>query len=140
MDALRLSTLSKNPLDADGKKRAQAVKTAGEFEQVFMRSMVSSLRQTGKLDDGGMFGSGPGSDTFGDWFDQNLAEQIGRTSDIGVAKQVLDDLERRGEMTSDVTTRAKLDAKLAAAQNAAADRSYKSTSNATPAGGFDVVL
>jgi Rod binding domain-containing protein len=140
MDALRLSTMTKHPLDAAGKSRVRAEKMADQFEQMFVRTMVSSLRQTSKLDEGGMFGSGPGSDTFGDWFDQNLAEQIGRQGDVGIAKSLLADLERNGETAGDLKTQAKLEAKFGAAQAASVDRSYKSPTTATPNGGFDVVL
>ena len=139
MDALRLSMLCKHPLDAAGKNRVAAEKMATQFEQMFVRTMVSSLRQTGKLDEGGMFGSGPGSDTFGDWFDQNLAEQIGNQSEVGIAKSLLADLERNGETAGDPKTESHLAAKFDAAQAASVDRSYKSTT--TPAnGGFDAVL
>ena len=70
--------------DRAGRKNAQ--KAADDFEQMFVRTLVGSLRATSKLgDDGGMFGSGPGTDTYGDWFDQNLAEQIGKAQ-IGAIK------------------------------------------------------
>lgn len=153
MDAARLSSLRKHPLDAAGKEREQAGKTAAQFEQIFVRSMVSSLRQTGKLDEGGMFGSGPGSDTFGDWFDQNLAEQIGRESEIGVAEALLVDIKRHEDHkdrvrqqqqqqnppTPGVRTADSLESKAATAR-AAADRSYQNQTVTPTAGGFDVVL
>ncbi len=79
------------PLRMDGAKaavdpdRARAEKTAAQFEQIFVRTMVQSLRATSSLGEGGgMFGDGPGADTFGDWFDANLTEQISRTSRIGI--------------------------------------------------------
>ena len=100
------------------KERAKAEQTAAQFEQIFVQSMVSSLRSTAALggDDGGMFGSGPGSDTFGDWFDQNLAEQISRTSHVGIATQLLKDLERHKEIPA-ATTAKHRDAARAAADH-----------------------
>jgi Rod binding domain-containing protein len=131
MDIAQLSRQRMHPTDANSAVRAHAEKTASEFEQLFVRSMVTSLRQTSAIGEGGMFGSGPGSDTFGDWFDQNLADQIGRDGQIGVARQVIDNLERRGDLARDLTT------DVRAAQSAAA----RSGKESTPAnGGIDVVL
>lgn len=132
MDIAQLSRLRMHPqADAKAAERAHAVKTASEFEQLFVRSMVTSLRQTSVVGEGGMFGSGPGSDTFGDWFDQNLADQIGREGQIGVARQLIDNLERRGELTRDLTT----DVRVAQAARA---RTGKESNPVN--GGFDVVL
>jgi Rod binding domain-containing protein len=82
------------------KQRQHAEKVASQFEEVFVRTMVGSLRQTSSIggDGGGMFGAGPGADTYGDWFDQNLAEQISRTSHIGIREQLLADFEHNGEL------------------------------------------
>lgn len=132
MDALRIDTLGL-PHGRNG-ERAKAEKTAAQFEQLFVRSMVSSLRSTSSLggDGGGMFGSGPGADTFGDWFDQNLAEQISRSSKVGIAQQLLADLERHHEIPTDTAAKAKL-------AQAAADRASL-TAVAARKGGIDVVL
>ena len=74
-----------------------AAKVAAQFESVFVRTLVSSLRQTSAIGSGGgMFGGGPGADVYGDWFDQNLAEQIGRSGDVGIARTLMQDFERAG--------------------------------------------
>ena len=131
MDTLRIDTLGL-PQGRNG-ERAKAEKTAAQFEQLFVHSMVSSLRSTASLggDGGGMFGNGPGADTFGDWFDQNLAEQISRSSKVGIAQQLLTDLERHHEIPADTAAKAKL-------AQAAADRSAFTA--AARKGGIDVVL
>lgn len=115
---------------APDKQRARAEATAGQFEQLFVRSMVSSLRATSSIDGGGMFGSGPGADTFGDWFDDNLANQVCHTSDIGIKDQLLKDLERHGEIPTAAGETAR----------AAADRSAFTATKALGHGGIDVVL
>jgi Rod binding domain-containing protein len=122
------SKLGRNPTT----ERQKAERTAGEFEQLFVRTMVGSLRSTASLggEEGGMFGSGPGADTFADWFDQNLAEQIATTSEVGIKKQLLGDLERHGEIPRD---------QLAAAKRAA-DRTFLGTAKTLGQGGLDVVL
>jgi Rod binding domain-containing protein len=115
-----------------GDERAKAEQTAGQFEQLFVRSMVSSLRASATLGEGGMFGSGPGSDTFGDWFDQNLAEQISTTAHVGIKEQLLADLERHHEIPRDLAAKAH-------AARAAADRTSLFTQRPLGAGGIDVV-
>lgn len=114
-----------------GEERADAERAAAQFEQLFVRSMVSSMRATASLGEGGgMFGSGPGSDTFSDWFDQNLAEQISRTTGVGIEEALLADLERHGEIAP---------AAAAQAARAAADRTRFTTLRAQGTGGLDVV-
>jgi Rod binding domain-containing protein len=131
MDLVAINTASaKPPADPE---RVRAEKAAGQFEQLFVRSMISSLRATGSATGEGMFGKGPGADTFGDWFDQNLAEQITRTSKIGIAETLLADFERHGQL------RAEAPARMREAQ-AAADRAALHATNAVGKGGIDVVL
>jgi Rod binding domain-containing protein len=116
-----------------GAERAKAERAAAQFEQLFVRSMVGSLRATASLGEGGgMFGSGPGSDTFGDWFDQNLAEQIARGANVGIAQALLADLERHGEIPRDLAAKA-------SAARTAADRATLTATRPHGAGGIDVV-
>jgi len=130
LDPMRFETMRTRPLTAiDERKNAQ--KAADDFEQMFVRTLVSSLRETSKLgDDGGMFGSGPGTDTYGDWFDQNLAEQIGKSSDVGIAGSIMRDWERHQQIPID---------QQAGKARAAADRAFRSTAGALGKGGVDVV-
>lgn len=132
MDPVRDSMLTSRLGRTPTTERQKAERTAGEFEELFVRTMVSSLRSTASLggDEGGMFGSGPGSDTFADWFDQNLAGQIARTSEVGIKKQLLGDLERHGELPRDQITAAKR----------AADRTFVGMAKTMGQGGLDVVL
>lgn len=112
--------------------RARAAQTAAQFEQIFVRTMVQSLRSTSSIGEGGgMFGDGPGADTFGDWFDANLTEQISRTSRIGIEEALLADLERHGQIPKD------LDARTQAARSAAGSGVLRA---AEAQGGLDVVL
>jgi Rod binding domain-containing protein len=99
MSQLSIITMSMKPQDAQQKARQHAEKVADQFEQIFTRTMVSSLRSSGSCGgEGGMFGSGPGADTYADWFDQNLAEQLGKNGDIGIRKALMADLEHAGEV------------------------------------------
>ncbi len=100
MDTLRLETLSmrpKNPADAG---RAKAAEVADTFEQLFVRSLVSSMRASAAMGgEGGMFGSGPGADTYSDWFDENVAKQVSASGRVGIAEAVLADIERHNQLT-----------------------------------------
>ena len=134
MDPMRLARLGTKPIDPEAKERLAAEKTAAQFEQLFVRSMVSSLRASAALggEGGGMFGSGPGADTYADWFDQNLAEQISRSSNVGIASQLLRDLERHHEIPAAVDN--------AATAKRLADPAALRAVTPLRSGGFDVVL
>ena len=134
MDTLRLETMSMRK-DGVSKEHERAAKVAEQFESVFVRTLVSSLRQTAMIGDGGgMFGGGPGADTYGDWFDQNLAEQIGRTGHVGIAESLMADFKRAGALGKDAETHAR-------EATAAADHTALTTLRASSriAGGTDVV-
>lgn len=102
MNALRLETLSFKPTDAAGKQRAAAEKVAHDFEQLFVRQLVSTMRSSASVGgDGGMFGDGPGADTYADWFDQNVSEQVSRGGRVGIAEAILADMKRHKELPAD---------------------------------------
>lgn len=131
MDVARINRMTIGP--KPDPERARAEQTAAQFEQIFVRSMVQTLRSSASIggEGGGMFGDGPGADTFGDWFDQNLTEQIARTSNIGIKDKLLADLERHGQIPKD------LDLKSHAARKAAETSVLRA---ATAQGGCNVVL
>jgi Rod binding domain-containing protein len=96
----RLESASLRPRDPAAVARDKALRTAQQFEELFVRSMVSSLRQTAGTGDegGGLFGSGPGSDTYTDWFDQHLAGHLSASSRIGIADAIMREFERNHEV------------------------------------------
>jgi Rod binding domain-containing protein len=138
MDALRLETLSQRPADAGQKARQHAEKVADQFETIFVRSMVQSMRLSATYGgDSGMFGSGPGADTYSDWFDQNVAEHVSASSQVGIAKQLMRDFERSGEIPRlDPETRA--GKQLTASLTEAFDRSKIVAAHASDKGGIHV--
>ncbi|MCA8963746.1 MAG: rod-binding protein [Planctomycetes bacterium] len=100
MDTLRLETLSFKPKDPATAGREKAAEVANTFEQLFVRSLVSSMRASAAMGgEGGMFGSGPGSDTYSDWFDENVAKQVSSSGRVGIAEAVLADIERHHQIT-----------------------------------------
>ena len=132
---VRLDTMSLRPLDAAQKERQRAEKVAQQFETVFVQSLVSSLRQTGSLGgEGGMFGSGPGADTYTSWFDQNLAEKVGESGRIGIKEQLLRDFERNHEIP-----RERIDEAARQVRAAAVNRAALGAVLQTKQGGIDVV-
>jgi Rod binding domain-containing protein len=123
------ATAAANAPRPQSPERERAEATAGQFEQMFVRTLVSSLRQTATLGDGSMFGSGPGADTYGDWFDQNLAERLSATADIGIREQLLADLERHGEIP----------AAAEQVRRQAAERAFVTATEKLTMGGLDVL-
>lgn len=75
-----------------GRERAEAV--AKNFEQIFARLMVEDMRDSVGGD--GMFGGGPGSGTYADWFDQHLSSHLTSGRGMGLADAMLRDWERNG--------------------------------------------
>jgi len=144
MDALAMATMSMNPVDEKTKERQHAEKVAGQFETIFVKTMVSSLRQTGACGgEGGMFGDGPGAETYADWFDENFAEQLGKTDrngngGIGIRTALMAEFERSNAIQQQPK-------KVAADQDqihkafAAADRAALAATNRTGKGGLDVL-
>lgn len=106
MDAIgKLATASLRPQGEAQTERKKALETAQQFEQVLVRQLVGSLRSTSKLggEEGGMFGSEPGSDTYADWFDEHVAKDISEHGRIGVADALVEEFERmkRGKQQGD---------------------------------------
>jgi Rod binding domain-containing protein len=81
-------------------QRATARGKVQQFEELFVQQMVGALRQSAGFgdEDGGLFGSGPGADTYAQWFDQNLAHQVSRSGHVGIADALMRDLERHHEV------------------------------------------
>jgi len=133
-NTLALETASMRPPDGEPKERQHAREVAKQFETIFVQSLVGSLRRTGSLGgEGGMFGSGPGADTYSDWFDQNLAQKVAASGRIGIEDQLMRDFERHGEIP-----RAALDVVERQVRAAAANRAAF-TALQSKRGGIDVV-
>mgnify|MGYP002783884063 CR=1 FL=1 len=141
MDALRIATMSMQPRDQAQKEREQAVEVAQQFEAVFVRTLVNSLQRTASVGGDGMFGSGPGAATYGDWFDQHFSEQLGRDGGIGITAVLLRDMERHGQIPAEARDAVRT-AQRAADRSAALAASALTTSNGRSGGngGLDVVL
>lgn len=133
MDHLAIETMSLKPQNAAQSDRAKAEKVANQFEAVFVKTLVGALRSTSSLGgEGGMFGKGPGADTYAGWFDQNVADELASTGGIGIASSLLADMERHGAIGKDEEAAAKL-------RRVAANEQLMA-SKAANTGGFDVVL
>ena len=100
MNTLRLETMSQTPKTAADKSREKAEKVANQFEAVFVKTFVSSMRQTASVsgEEGGMFGEGPGAGTYASWFDDNVSGELARTGGIGIAKSLLKEMQRDGKI------------------------------------------
>jgi len=77
------------------------VATAHDFETLLVQQMVAGMRNTADLmGEGGMFGDGPGAETYGEWFDKQLASQVTASSEMGVVDAVMADLARWKQVPS----------------------------------------
>jgi len=138
-DALRLETMSLRPVGPAQKARQHAEKVADQFETIFVRTMVQSLRLSATYGgESGMFGSGPGSDTYADWFDQNVAEHISSSSQVGIKHQLMADFEKSGELRPEAAGTAH-GKQLATSMVDAFDRSRITAARAAGKGGLDVL-
>ncbi len=139
MNPLSIETMSMKPLDAQQKARAKAEKVANEFEAVFVKTLVGALRSTASIggEGGGMFGEGPGSDTYASWFDKNVSDELAKTRGIGIASSLLADMERHGAIEPDAEATARM-RRAAASAPLMAGRS--NLGGAMIKGGIDDVL
>ena len=86
-----ISTLANTAraLDAPaGSPRAQAHDVASQFEAIFVQQMVAAMRTSASNGEGGMFGSGVGTDTYSAWFDSCMADHIAQGGGVGLAAAV----------------------------------------------------
>ncbi|HEB52896.1 MAG TPA: hypothetical protein ENI87_06550 [bacterium] len=101
MHGLRVETMKLTPSDESAAGRAKAEKVANQFEDVFVQTLVASMRQTASIggeDGGGMFGGGPGADTYSSWFDANVSSELTKGGGFGIAAMLLRQMEQRGEI------------------------------------------
>ena len=75
--------------------RTKARETAQQFEQIFVQMMLAGMRKTSELAGGeGLFGDGPGNDTYTQWFDNSLAEYLSNNGHLGIADTLMREFER----------------------------------------------
>jgi Rod binding domain-containing protein len=138
MQATALETATLHPVDPASAQRRQAVDTANQFEEIFVRTLVNSLRQTASTGGDGMFGTGPGTDTYAAWFDEHVAKELGESGGIGIAAALLADMERHGEIDRERLQQQTTRAAGAADRHAITAARAMHTRGQT--GGIDVVL
>ena len=75
--------------------RAQALDTARQFEQIFIQQMLEGMRESANIAGGeGLFGDGPGNDTYTQWFDNHLSDHLARNGDLGIADTLMSEFQR----------------------------------------------
>lgn len=75
-------------------KRDEALQVADGIENIFAKLMVKEMRESrlGGEEDG-LFGKGPGSDTYAAWFDNHMAEGLSGKNGIGMKQTIMGYLE-----------------------------------------------
>ena len=67
---------------------------ARQFETLFVKQLVQMLRASASAGgEGSMFGEGPGSDTYAQWFDNNMSEHLAEGDGIGIASMLVRQFE-----------------------------------------------
>ena len=76
-------------------RHAELVDAAAKFERIFAQMMVKGMRESGKVAGGqGLFGEGPGSDTYTDWFDGLMSDRLVSNQGLGMQKTLIKEWER----------------------------------------------
>ena len=76
-------------------RHQQLVGAARQFEKIFAGMMVKGMRESGKVAGGaGIFGEGPGSDTYSDWFDNLLSDRLSANGGLGLQTKLIKQWER----------------------------------------------
>lgn len=79
--------------------RKEARTVASQFEAIFVQSMVAGMRETADMGVGdGMFGKGPGADTYNHWFDSYMASFLAENGSIGLSDTLMAEFERLGQV------------------------------------------
>ncbi len=85
-------------------KRNEAQDVASMFEQIFVKKMVENFRKSNVPgQEGGMFGDGPGADTYAQWFDDHMATHLSDNGDIGISSMLMKQFTKLGEIQSQST-------------------------------------
>ena len=97
-------------IEREPDSRVEALHTAQQFEQIFVQMMLAGLRKTSEMAGGeGLFGDGPGNDTYTQWFDNNLAEYLSNNGDLGIADTLMKEFERWNQIPPEQTEGAPAD-------------------------------
>lgn len=76
-------------------RHAEIAGAAQQFEQIFAQMLISNMRQTASFGGGeGLFGDGPGADTYTQWFDTLMSEHLGGAGGIGLRKKLIEEWDR----------------------------------------------
>ena len=77
-------------LDKEFKQDAidEAAHLGKEFESLFLSLMLKEMRNSFESSEGGLFGSGDSSDTFGGMFDMFMGQHLSESSPLGIADAV----------------------------------------------------
>jgi Rod binding domain-containing protein len=95
--AVQPAALGRPEPGAPAARRREAAEVAQQLETVFGQLLVQNLRQSAASTPGsGLFGDGPGSDQFTQWFDAMLGERVARGGGLGIAGNLLRTWEQHG--------------------------------------------
>jgi Rod binding domain-containing protein len=76
----------------------QAQKAAGDFEGLFLRTIIKKFRESASTSGDGLFGDGPGSHIKESFFDDFMSEHIAANGGVGLAERLVEDWTDAGRI------------------------------------------
>lgn len=67
------------------REEAEAIR---KLDGMFLGLMIKELNSSPSEDEGGLFGAGPGADTYNALFEQQLTDHLSRGGGLGIGKQL----------------------------------------------------
>ena len=104
-ESMPVSTETSAVSPGEKKDRARLRETAQNFEAVFIRCLLRSMRST--LETGGIFGSGIEGDIYADMMDMAVADGVSRRGVMGIGEMLVEYLTPRGGQADDPTIQEK---------------------------------
>lgn len=103
-DVFRALATDNDVSDTEKAKKTELLKAAHNFEAIFLREMMKTMRES--LTGEGMFGKGSVGEIYGDMMDNAVADVASKRGSLGIAdmiyRQLVREKEARTENTSQV--------------------------------------
>lgn len=77
---------------------AEARKAAGDFEGLFLRTIIKSFRKSADANGEGLFGQSAGAGIKENWFDDFMSGHIAQAGGVGLADRLVEDWGEAGRI------------------------------------------
>ena len=93
-----ITSLMKNDLSADIAKEAKLKKACNDFEAIFIKQMLTSMRKS--IPKGGLFENGYAQETFQAMQDDEMAKSMAHGKGLGIANVLYDQISGKISQTT----------------------------------------